>query len=325
MHKDVHRLSNIGHRTSIIAVCAVLSALVAGVGAWQQPPANTEVYLADLGPAASPKFDGTLVNISNSPGYDNQPSFTPDGKAVLFTSVRGGGAQSDIYRYDIATKALTQLTRSPENENSPLVTPDGKTFSAVRTEMDKTQRLWRFDLDGSNPRVVLENIKPVGYHVWIDATHLALFVLGAGHGDPSTLQIADTATGTAEVIDTNIGRSLLMRPGVGTVSYVSKKAAPWMVNEVNVASRQIKPVVPFAPDLAGVEDCAWDPSSRGTTLFAGKGAAVWMAHPDRRDGGDTWAKQWDLSPAGVDRITRLATSVSGGHLWMALVAEPVVK
>ena len=33
-------------------------------------------------------FDGTLVNISNSPGYDNQPSFTPDGKAVIF--LRGG-------------------------------------------------------------------------------------------------------------------------------------------------------------------------------------------------------------------------------------------
>ena len=32
---------------------------------------------------------GKPINISNSTGYDNQPSFTPDGATVLFTSVRG--------------------------------------------------------------------------------------------------------------------------------------------------------------------------------------------------------------------------------------------
>ena len=49
---------------------------------------------------------GPAVNITNNPGYDNQPFFTPDGRSVLFTSVRGpaGTTQTDIYRYDIASK-----------------------------------------------------------------------------------------------------------------------------------------------------------------------------------------------------------------------------
>src|SRR4029079_4951244 len=140
--------------------------------------------------------------------------------------------QMDIYRYDVATKALTNLTSTPESEYSPLLTPDGRSFSVIRVEADGTQRLWQFDLDGRNPRLVLENVKPVGYHVWIDATHLALFVLGA-QGQPSTLQIADTATGTAEVVASNIGRCLLMRPGRATLTFLSKASTPWMIKEFN--------------------------------------------------------------------------------------------
>ena len=44
------------------------------------------------------------MNITRSPGYDNQPSFTPDGAAILFTSNRGG-TQTDIYRYDVGSGA----------------------------------------------------------------------------------------------------------------------------------------------------------------------------------------------------------------------------
>src|SRR6476660_844793 len=83
---------------------------------------------------------GTAVNITNNPGYDNQPCFLPDSSGVLFSSNRDG-KQNDIYRYDIATKAVTQLTHTPENEYSPTIMPDGKTFSTVRGD---EQRLWKF-------------------------------------------------------------------------------------------------------------------------------------------------------------------------------------
>src|SRR3990172_9800581 len=193
----------------------VLALAAATVLAPQQAPPATDVYLKAI---VAPE-DDTWINISNSPGYDNQPSFLPDSSGVLFSSNRDG-KQTDIYRYDITARKLTQITRNPEAEYSPIVTPDGKTFSVVRVEADLTQRLWRFNLDGSNPRLVLENVKPVGYHAWIDATHVALFVLGAS-GAPATLQIADTTTGTAETIESGIGRSVLARPRVGTATYIS--------------------------------------------------------------------------------------------------------
>ena len=67
------------------------------------PPPDTEIFLAPLAP------DGTVgrpVNVSNSPGYDNQPSFTPDGGAMLFTSIRGGLKRGLAVRSSVISSRL---------------------------------------------------------------------------------------------------------------------------------------------------------------------------------------------------------------------------
>jgi dipeptidyl aminopeptidase/acylaminoacyl peptidase len=294
-------------------VCVGTLALAAiTLSAQQAPP--PEIYLAPVRAGATPQI-GAWINISNDPDYDNQPSFLPDSSAILFTS-RRDGKQTDIYRYDVAAKAVTQLTRTTESEYSATVTPDRKTFSVVRVESDgTTQRLWRFDLDGSNPRLVLENVKPVGYHAWIDETHLALFVLGS----PATLQIADTATGKAEVAATGIGRSVLIRPGVRTVSYMTTGASK-QVMEWNPKTQASTPL--FAP-FENSQDAAW--ASDG---------ALWMASGTKIMRRAAGAAEWsmvadvDVKPAAgtlpptVKSITRLMLSPNGQ--WLAFVAEPVV-
>jgi len=277
----------------------------------QPAPPATEVYLADLHTDMIPHV-GSPTNISNNTGYDNQPGFLPDGSGLLFTSNRDG-KQTDIYRYDLATKALTQLTRTPESEYSPIVTPDRTSFSVIRVEADGAQRLWRFDLDGSNPRLVLESVKPVGYHVWIDETRLALFVLG-GQGQPNTLQLADTKTGQAQVIESGIGRSLLIRPGKGTVSFVSKPAGGrWIIKELDPGTRAVQTLTETVDNNMS-EDCAWQPGgalimASGTKLFS------WVA------GRGTWQELADLSSAGLGRITRLTVSPKD-PLKLAFVADP---
>jgi dipeptidyl aminopeptidase/acylaminoacyl peptidase len=273
----------------------------------QQAPPATEVYLVDASKWSEEK--PPVLNISNDPDYDNQPSFLPDSSAVLFAS-RRDGKQTDIYRYDIASKKLTQLTKTPESEYSPTVTPDGKTFSVIRVEADNTQRLWRFDLDGSNPRLVLENVKPVGYHAWIDATHLALFVLGSGNA-PATLQIADTATGKAEVIETGIGRSILIRPGRGTVSYMTTGASR-QVKEWDPKTRA--PTTLFPP-LEGSQDAAW---LRDGSLLMATGTQIFLRKASDTEWSTLALNVWSL-PA-VKSITRLAISPDGK--WLAFVAEP---
>jgi len=289
-----------------LALVLILGSLLAPQTA---PPPATEIYLAALSGSNSALKIGTPVNISNSPEYDNQPSFLPDGSAILFTS-RRDGKQTDVYRYDLKTKLVTQLTHTAENEYSPLVTPDGKTFSTVRGDK---QELWRFDLDGSNPRLVYAHKGLIGYHVWIDAERLAVFVLAA-NGNPETLQIVDTKANTAEVVEPNIGRSLLIRPGRKTVSFIGRPpGAPAVIKELDPMTKKTTHVTEA---LASSEYLTWLPDGR---MLMASGTKVYLW----REGAAGWTEVGDLGSAGLTKITRLAASPDGK--WLAFVAEPQTK
>ena len=110
-------------------VCALLLGLAASVAAQRGTP-QTDIFLAPLTVRDGHVEVGKPVNVTNRPGYNNQPSFTPDSRAILYTSVRED-AQSDIYRYDIAAATITQLTKTPESEYSASVSPDGKWIALV--------------------------------------------------------------------------------------------------------------------------------------------------------------------------------------------------
>ena len=286
------------------AFCLLPSALTT-VSA-QSPPA-TEVYLAPLVSTGASVTVGAPVNISNSPGYDNQPSFLPDGSAVLFTSNRDG-KQTDIYKYVIATKQLVQLTHTAENEYSPLVSPDGKSFVCVH---GAEQSLFRYNLDGSNPRLAYQHgTALIGYHVWITDTEIAAFILGAG-GAPNTLQVIDTTTGKAQTIASNIGRSLLLRPGANTVSFVTRLSPQSSeIKQFDVKTHAVSTVV--ADTLRASEDLTW---LDGRRLLMGEGSTLSMWRQ-----GFGWSDIADLAAAGVTNMTRLAASRDGK--WLALVGEP---
>ena len=189
----------------------------------QQPPA-TEIYLASFVDGARVSA-GSPINITNNPGYDNQPYFLRDSSGVLFASNRDG-KQNDIYRYDITSKTVTQVTSTPENEYSPTVTPDGKTFTTIR---GAEQRLWRFNPDGSDAGMVWGDRGLIGYHAWITPQLLGAFVLGK----PNTLELIDLQARTSEAVESNIGRSLHIRPGRGTFTFVHKPAdGAWVIKEL---------------------------------------------------------------------------------------------
>ena len=150
---------------AVLAALAALGSLSARATA--QPPAM-DIYLAPI-EAGQP---GDPRNITARPGYDNQPSFAPSGAYLLYTAIDGSDstAQADVFRYDLSTGKTAQITRTPESEFSPTVVPAGGAFSSVRVELDGTQRLWFFDLDGGNPRLAMASVDSVGYHAWFDAT-----------------------------------------------------------------------------------------------------------------------------------------------------------
>src|SRR5437899_797541 len=248
------------------------------------------------------------VKITTFAGYNNQPSFLPDGRGILYTSIRA--KQADIYRYDLRSRATSQITNTPESEYSPTLMPDGKNVSVVRVEADGTQRLWKFPQNGGQPSLILANIKPVGYHLWIDDHTLALFILGA-KGKPNTLQIVDVQSEKAEVVAENPGRILRRIPHQNKFSFVHKISdQEWIIKAFDLRTHTSASLTATLP---GVEDYAWLPS--GTLLMA-KDSKVFSLVPLR---GKTWEEIGDFSKAGLKGITRIAISPKGDRI--AIVAQ----
>ena len=105
---------------------------------------------------------------------------------------------------------------------------------------------------------MLTNIKPVGYHAWVDDHTLALFVLGL----PATLQLADPSTGAAEILVTGSGQSIQKIPGGGTISFVERTTANGLVTlSIRELDPKTKRITPLVDAVAGAReaDCAWTP------------------------------------------------------------------
>jgi len=276
--------------------------------ALQAPPA-TDIYVAELRVTDRRVSVGSPVNATARPGYDNQPFFLGNGRSFLYTSVHAD-AQADIYRYDLDPKNSVRVTATPESEYSPTPLPAGDGFSVVRVEADSTQRLWAFNADGSRPRLVLDSIKPVGYHAWADERTLVLFVLGA----PPTLQIADARSPGApgEVLARDIGRSLQRVPGREAVSFVQRDSvAGASLQELDVRTHRVTKLVQAPPSA---DFFVWTP--HGIVLTA-SGTKLYQWDPQR--GGD-WEPVADFAAAGLTNVTRLAVSPKGDRL--AIVAVP---
>jgi hypothetical protein len=288
--------------TAAGAACAGVMAGVATATAQARP--STDVWVVAMRHTGSQVFLGEPVNLTKRTGYDNQPSFTPDGRAVLYTAI-GGDGQADTWRVALPGGTPARLTNTAESEYSATVMPDGRHFSVIRVEADSTQRLWKFPLDGSGvPTLVLEHVKPVGYHAWAGDHALALFVLG----NPATLQLADDRTGNAVVVARDIGRALVKVAGRDAVTFVQQvpDSGAWIA-ELDVRTRTTRRLV---QPPRGADYHAWTP---GGALLTAAGPNVFV----RVDG--RWDQVADFTRWGVRGISRLAVSPAGD--WLAFVAE----
>lgn len=262
---------------------------------------GTDIYLADYKIKEGKLTFDLIHNLTNRTGYDNQPFFLASGEGLLFTVI-AADRQADIYQHLLAKRVITQVTRTPESEYSPTLMLDGKHFSVVRVEKDSSQRLWKFPLAGGAPILVLEKVKPVGYHAWLDANTLALFVLGT----PNTLQIADVRTGATKTVGGNIGRALHKIPRRNAVSFVHKiNEEFWNIKAYDLTSNKTEILIKILP---GSEDFAWAPEG---ILLSASGSKLYQWHPQGKEG---WVELANFAKLGYKNITRIAFSPKGNRL-----------
>ena len=65
-----------------------------------------------------------LIRLTDTPGYDAEATVSPDGSAIVFTSVREGDL--DIYTMGVAGDSVRRLTTTVGYDGGPFFSPDGE-------------------------------------------------------------------------------------------------------------------------------------------------------------------------------------------------------
>ncbi|HXF95015.1 MAG TPA: hypothetical protein VNI61_02815 [Gemmatimonadales bacterium] len=105
------------------------------------------------------------------PGYDAEATVSPDGRTIVFTSLRDGDL--DIYAVDVDGTNLRRLTRALGYDGGPFFSPDGRRIvyrayhpasaadsadyvTLLRANLVRPSRMeiWVMNADGSDPRQV---------------------------------------------------------------------------------------------------------------------------------------------------------------------------
>lgn len=302
-----------------LTLCTLMGATLARpAAAWAQrgvprtdvASPDADVYLVPLTARGDTLRVGAPANLTRRPGYDNQPVFAPNGRALFYTANLGDG-QSDIWRLDLSTGLAAPVRRTmPESEYSAApILGDTAALAVIRVEADSTQRLWRLPLGSAAASVLLPDLKPVGYFAQPNDSTFVTFVLGS----PATLQVAHPGRSGATTLARDIGRSLHRIPGTPFVSFVQKGGASWYVMRLDVHTNRIDTLVALPP---GTEDVAWADSS---TLLTGSGTRLLQWRRGSGVTADAWREVADFRFAHLARISRL--TVSPNRQWLAFVAE----
>ncbi len=254
---------------------------------------------------------GKPVNMTHRAGYDNQPCFLPDAQSFLYTAAGSEGG-TDIFRCNLATRTTARVTQTPESEYSP--TPFGAPpagFCTVRVEADSTQRLWRFDMDGKNPTLVMTDVDSVGYFVWIDDTHLAAFILGnETKKEPHTLRVIDVTSQEETIVARDIGRSLQRIPRTGDIVFTQPRDEEHF--RFMLLRNGSHAGVPLIDAVGNGQDAAW----LGDTMLHSSGTRIYAAQPLKA--GASFGPVHDFANDGITLITRIA--VAPDHSMVAFVA-----
>ncbi len=272
--------------------------------------AGSEILLFDLQMKKNEVSISEPKNITNHKGYDNQPSFHTDKPIIYYSSFNDEG-RSDIKYYNYKTGETTVLTKTSEREYSPTLTLDKLFVSCIIQRDDGAQDLGKYPVEGGDPLPIINNMV-VGYHLWADNSHLALFTLGK-ENRPNALHYLRLPTKADTVIAENIGHSLHRVPGENAFSFVHKVTeSKWFIKKYNPRKSEISVI---AATLPNEEDLCWTPD--GKIVMSANTKLFWM--DPRVD--KTW-KEIQVKSGGefLKGATRLAVSTDGKKIAI-VVAE----
>lgn len=145
---------------------------------------------------------GQPLQLTTGKGWNDKPKWSPDGRAVVFTSSRGGPVGQEIYRVDAAGGEPVPLTSFGRWADSPAFSPDGARIAFVANESGNKD-LWIMDADGRNQTQVTTHEASDSHVRWTPDGRGLLF--SSDRGPDADLWRLDLATGQETQLNADAG------------------------------------------------------------------------------------------------------------------------
>ncbi len=285
--------------------------LILGFPVLAQNPANTEILLFDINKVNHKITIENGENISQNPGYDNQPSFY-SGDTLIFSKTREN--QTDITGMSLKnSKSFWINNFLLGSEYSPQRIPGTKDVAAVRLDTTGLQLLYKYDWKTGESSVLVPHLK-VGYFAFLNEERLLSAVLNDTAMD---LMLYNLEQNTSKMLVNNVGRSIHKVPGIQSMSYT-------VVNEQNNLDLYI---INLDGEIAksyflvglpiGTQDYAWLDENR---ILLGNEGELFLYDIL---GVSEWTLIADLSEYQIQNITRI--SVNEDTTKLALAADLLPK
>jgi len=261
--------------------------------------------------------DGTdLVNLTKSPGYDAEGAFSPDGKQIVFCSLRGAfplekltpeqrtrydkdpAWSGDIYTMNADGSNVRRLTEAPGYDGGPFFSPDGKRI--VWRHFDESGMVadvWTMNLDGSDKRRLTDfkcmswapYFHPSGKYLIFTSNKLGfdnfeLFLVDAD-GAHEPVRVTFTPGFDGLPVFSPDGKKLAWASGRTADTKSQIFLADWndaeAVKAIGEAPKRVAADVnPRADQNAGSNPRAEEKSARALTSAATKGVAISALRPE---------------------------------------------
>jgi ketosteroid isomerase-like protein len=300
-------MRNIVGLLTLLASAATLSAQIN----------DSEVWVGSLDMSGGRFVVSNLVNVSNHPGYDNQPAFFPDGSRLVFTSqiaeLDETGHAVQAVLHDFASGSSTPLVGALGF--SPTPAADGKSLMLLRDG-----RVWL--RDGAAKETALTETTDAGYYTRFDDRTWALFM----NDNQRRIVIYDATTKALDTMAVGANTAPFRIPGKRAVTFVASEPFPapegeaaknapprkLVLRQLDIDSRHVTTLatIPFATSGSHV----W--TSHGTLLIA-SGHTIYEWNPAYQD---DWHKAAEFDNPELQGLTRIALSPRGDRI--ALVSTP---
>jgi len=127
-----------------------LPQLTSGPSSVAWSPDSKEVAYSMAGSLWRQKMDSKITQqLTDGPGYDYQPDWSPDGKSIVYVSYQKDAIE--LWLLDLSTGKTQQLTSAGAVNVEPRWSPDGKRIVFVSTSYNKRFHIFRADVRGANP------------------------------------------------------------------------------------------------------------------------------------------------------------------------------